>query len=230
MRSYLSQLQCSLCSRVSVASFSTDLLAIPLCAVRSHAVVSRTSCHCELHGELSGRGVSWSARRTGTSRMRDVGCVKLYSSTTRHYPQNCKVKGALGRQSPPLIVQPHAAARAKPKGHVRTVRDSIRAGAGHVPSPFRIRGRHTARLGLGFLLLFSRAGPGTSPSARFSPHDFRLKFSTQHRILRGTQHRIAHLRASEASTGTPRTQSFPMIKTYDNPEKRPHTSASPHDA
>ena len=38
----------------------------------------------------------------------------LYSSTTRHYPQNCKVKGALGRQSPPLIIQPHAA---KPKGH-----------------------------------------------------------------------------------------------------------------
>ena len=47
-----------------------------------------------------------------TSRMRDVGCVMLYSSTTRHYPRTCKVK--VKAERPPLIIQPHAA---KPKGH-----------------------------------------------------------------------------------------------------------------
>ena len=38
VRSYLSKLQCSLCSRVSVATFSTDLPAIPLWL--SHVAVS----------------------------------------------------------------------------------------------------------------------------------------------------------------------------------------------
>ena len=123
--------------------------------------------------------VSW-RRRTGTSRMRDVGCVMLYSSTTRHYPQNCKVKGALGRQSPPLIIQPHAARSRRGMTHVMDAcpHDVIGPGAGHVPGPFRIRGRHTARLRLGFL--FSRAAPGRPQRSFFPTFDFRLKFSTQH--------------------------------------------------
>ena len=155
VRSYLSQLQCSLCSRVSVATFSTDLPAIPLWL--SHEAVA---------GEGTLYGVRYGVRVAHD--VADEGC-RMRHVVLEYYPPlpaELQGQGCLGRQSPPLIIQPHAA---KPKGHDVIV-------PGPMPGPFPHSGadrpsrpaRHTAsaRLRLGFL--FSRAAPGRPKRSFFS--------------------------------------------------------------
>jgi hypothetical protein len=66
--------------------------------------LSRAKVHCTEYGTV------YASRMT--SRMRDVGCVMLYSSTTRHYPRNCKVKVKAEHAS-----NHTTSCTAKPKGH-----------------------------------------------------------------------------------------------------------------